>query len=61
MDDADRADEQQEEIMRRKLAYLSSQTNEAEATGRCLNCDAKVPKGHRWCDHDCMKDWEKRK
>ncbi len=27
--------------------------------GRCLNCEASVPPGARWCDHDCQVDWEK--
>lgn len=27
--------------------------------GRCHNCEASVPPGERWCDHDCQKDWEK--
>lgn len=27
--------------------------------GRCLNCDATVPAGVRWCDEDCRHDWER--
>lgn len=27
--------------------------------GRCHNCEAIVPIGVRWCDHDCQVDWEK--
>lgn len=29
------------------------------ATGSCLACGAKVPKGRRWCDADCRDDWER--
>lgn len=27
--------------------------------GRCHNCEASVPPGARWCDHDCQVDWQK--
>ena len=26
--------------------------------GMCLNCGAGVSGENRWCDKDCMKDWE---
>lgn len=60
-DEADRADEQQEELLRRRIAYLSSQTSGPDSTGACLNCGSKLPIGRRWCDHDCLADWEKRR
>lgn len=28
-------------------------------TGFCLNCEAPVPAGHRWCDADCRDDWQR--
>lgn len=31
-----------------------------EPTGFCLNCEAEVQLGMRWCDADCRTDWEKR-
>lgn len=30
----------------------------AKANGRCLNCNAQLEKGSRWCDGDCRDDWE---
>ena len=30
------------------------------ANGKCLNCDADVDEGARFCDLDCMRDWEVR-
>lgn len=27
--------------------------------GHCLNCEAPLPEGHRWCDTSCRDDWEK--
>lgn len=29
-------------------------------TGRCLNCDEEVPEGRRWCDAECMTDYQHR-
>lgn len=31
-----------------------------KATGRCLNCDKKLPLTHRWCDAECLADWRAR-
>lgn len=28
------------------------------ATGVCLWCEAVLPNGWRWCDHECESDWE---
>ena len=30
-----------------------------EATGFCLNCDARLREGARWCDANCREDWQK--
>lgn len=27
--------------------------------GLCLNCGAAVEGDKRWCDPDCLKDWER--
>lgn len=27
-------------------------------TGRCLNCEARVKPGRRWCDAGCRDQWE---
>ena len=29
------------------------------ACGHCLNCEALLKPGLRWCDEDCLHDWEK--
>ena len=29
------------------------------ACGECLNCQAPLGEGMRWCDADCRADWEK--
>lgn len=31
-----------------------------KATGFCLNCEEVVAEGRRFCDFDCMTQWEKR-
>lgn len=31
-----------------------------KATGFCLNCDEAVAEGRRFCDFDCMTQWERR-
>lgn len=59
-DEADRASDQAEEILRRAILHTAQQKPQVEATGKCLNCGVKVRKGMRWCDHDCMSDWQKR-
>ena len=29
----------------------------AKATGACLNCDAPLPPGRRWCNAVCRDEW----
>jgi hypothetical protein len=56
MDDADITQERQEkeeELMRRRPRPL------IEATGVCLNCEAPLAEGRRWCNADCRDDWER--
>ena len=31
-----------------------------KATGFCLNCGEALEDGRRFCDFDCMSQWEKR-
>ena len=54
MDDADRAQEQAEalEAARRKVPHAA----EAEATGFCLWCDARLVPNQRWCSAECRDD-----
>jgi len=59
---SDEADVAQMHIEREVEIALKSRKREVvEATGYCLNCEAPLQEGHRWCDHDCMSDWDKRR
>lgn len=59
---SDEADMAQLHIEREVELTLRSRKQEVvAATGYCLNCDTPLAAGHRWCDHDCMTDWEKRR
>lgn len=59
---SDEADMAQLHIEREvELALKSRKFDTVMATGHCLNCDTSLPKDHRWCDHDCMTDWQKRR
>lgn len=43
----------------RKAALSQRAPEGPEATGHCLNCDARLLPRQRWCDHNCRDDWEK--
>ena len=46
------------EVFRRSA--LSQRAPEGPAaTGHCLNCEARLRVGSRWCDVHCREDWEK--
>ena len=55
----DAIDQAQDEIEVAILESLSKRRAdpEAKATGRCLNCDAPVAPGLRWCDAECRDEW----
>lgn len=55
MDLADQA-QQQNEILG---SHIPRKPEGPSATGRCLNCEEKLPPGVRWCDADCRTDWER--
>ena len=59
MDDADRAQEAMEvlDAARSRPAHAA----EAEATGYCLWCDARMAPNQRWCDAACRDDWRRAK
>jgi hypothetical protein len=46
------------EIFRRS-ALSQRQPEGPTAIGYCLNCDARLATGLRWCDAACRDDWEK--
>lgn len=54
MDDA----HEREELFRR--AALSHRHDDGPSyTGYCHNCGDQVDEPLRWCDADCLEDWEK--
>ena len=59
MDDADRAQEAMEvlDAARSRTVHAA----EAEATGYCLWCDARMVPNQRWCDAACRDDWRRAK
>lgn len=59
---SDEADQAQLHIDRAvEIALKELKVDSPRATGFCLNCDTPLPADHRWCDHDCMSDWTKRR
>lgn len=46
------------EIFRRS-ALSQKRPEGPAATGYCLNCEAHLAPGQRWCDAGCRDDWEK--
>lgn len=46
------------EIFRRS-ALSQRKPDGPDATGHCLNCDARLAPKQRWCDVNCREDWEK--
>lgn len=59
-DDADRSQDRMEQEDKLRRLYTKKPMLEAEPTGACLNCDEKLSDNQRWCDHECMVDWQKR-
>lgn len=59
MDIIDQA--QQREELERDLAMRQHACHESSlpAAGACHYCSATVPSGHRFCDRDCLEDWQK--
>lgn len=57
-DIVDLSDEQNEAYLK---AVLSRRKQGApDPTGACLNCLEPVEKGLRWCNKDCLTDYERR-
>jgi hypothetical protein len=57
MDEADAA-AHQEELAR--AAALRRRHATLPAVGVCYSCAERVDDGRRFCDKDCLADWEKR-
>jgi hypothetical protein len=60
MDDGDISIARQE-IENRLLskALKERHTREVEPTGKCLYCAKDLEKPKRWCDRDCLHDWQR--
>lgn len=59
MDDADRAQDDDEKLTAATVAAIRARTADAVYIGQCLHCQAFTPKGVRWCDADCRDAWER--
>ncbi len=57
MDAIDRATTEQERELNRALAHRKPEPPK-QGTGKCWYCKTEVEKGRRWCDKNCMTDWE---
>lgn len=60
MDPVDYASCREAEILADALAAARRGAPGPLATGRCLNCETELDDRRRWCDADCMGDWERR-
>lgn len=43
---------------RERLIAKARRAVKVQATGRCLNCNAELEDGKRWCDEWCRDDWQ---
>lgn len=61
-DESDRATAIEEAAIETALQMIRNKASETElkATGFCLNCDAKLEEGKRFCDKDCLDDYDRR-
>lgn len=48
-----------EEMDRERALKMRDRGPTIAATGECLNCEAPVADGRRWCDADCRDDWQR--
>lgn len=61
MDFADIASEREQLDRTMALAAQIGHAPALIAVGVCYNCEASVPSGVCFCDHECRDDYEKRK
>lgn len=63
-DGSDRADFFLELAKNKQKENADAERNKLPAIGKCYNCHEKLHGELRWCDKDCLADWqfrEKRK
>ena len=56
---ADEADQAQFVEARDLALALRHRHTTLAATGRCYSCDEDVPDGRKFCDRDCLDDFER--
>lgn len=61
MDDADRADAIQTEMLQRRIANSSQSRPDIPYAGECYNCLEPLNPPLRFCDADCRDDYAKRR
>ena len=59
MDVLDRAQKDIEALAKFEAKSLDPNKREAEATGYCLYCGEPLAGGRRFCDRECMLEWER--
>ena len=58
-DEADMASHHEELMRDLAMKRAANHAPDLPATGACHWCDALVPAGARFCDKDCLNDWER--
>ena len=58
MDDLDHIEAREELAGPARIAASRKPAGPAP-TGECLSCGTHVGEGRRWCDADCLWDWQK--
>lgn len=61
-DESDRATAIEEAAIETALQMVRNRASEMELkpTGFCFNCEAELDEGKRFCDKDCLDDYDRR-
>jgi RNA polymerase-binding transcription factor DksA len=60
MDDADRADIQQQRLLDAQIAFtVNEKLVISNESGICWNCGEHIGTERRWCDANCRDDWDR--
>lgn len=57
----DQANDRAEQDLQRAIAAAARGMPPLPFTGSCHNCEAILPPSMRFCDADCMRDYEHRR
>jgi hypothetical protein len=58
-DEIDIANERADIERANLIATIRNKSQTITPTGCCLECDAPVAEGLRWCDNHCRDDWQR--